>query len=75
MPTYNYICLGCNEKFVIFQNINDDPISDCQFCKDGKVERVISAGSGLIFKGSGFYLTDYKKNKSNKNKQTNKSKE
>ena len=44
MPTYNYICLACNEKFVIFQNINDEPVSDCQFCKDGKVERMISAG-------------------------------
>ena len=75
MPTYNYICLACDKKFVIFQNMNDKPIFDCQFCKNGKVERIISAGSGLIFKGSGFYLTDYKKNKAIKNDKNNKSKE
>ena len=72
MPTYNYICLACNEKFSVFQTMNDKPISNCRYCKDGKVEKIISGGSGLIFKGSGFYLTDYKNKKSdNKNKKTN----
>ena len=72
MPTYNYICLGCNKKFSVFQNMNDEPISNCKYCKNGKLEKIISGGSGLIFKGSGFYLTDYK-NKTNNKK--NKSKE
>jgi len=72
MPTYNYICLACNNKFSIFQNMNDDSISDCEYCKGGKLEKIISGGSGLIFKGSGFYLTDYK---NKKNKKNNKSKE
>jgi len=72
MPTYNYICLVCDKKFFIFQNMNDKPISNCEYCKDGKVEKVITGGSGLIFKGSGFYITDYKNKKDNK---TNKLKE
>ena len=72
MPTYNYICLACNKEFSIFQNMNDKPISDCEYCKNGKLEKIISGGSGLIFKGSGFYLTDYK---NKKNKKNNKSKE
>ena len=72
MPTYNYICLACNKKISIFQNMNDVPISDCEYCKNGKLEKIISGGSGLIFKGSGFYLTDYKNKKTKKD---NKSKE
>ena len=70
MPTYNYICLGCDKKISIFQNMNDEPISNCEYCKNGKLKKIISGGSGLIFKGSGFYLTDYKNNN-----KTNKSKE
>ena len=73
MPTYNYICLACNKKFSIFQNMSDKPVSNCGYCKNDKVEKIISGGSGLIFKGSGFYLTDYKNNKSTN--KTNKSKE
>ena len=68
MPTYNYICLGCDKKFSIFQTMNDKPISNCKYCENEKVEKIISGGSGLIFKGSGFYLTDYK-NKKNKTKE------
>ena len=56
--------------------MNDKPILNCRSCEDGKVEKNISGGSGLIFKGSGFYLTDYKVNKGNKdNTKTNKLKE
>jgi len=69
MPTYNYICLACNKKFSIFQNMNDTSVSDCENCKNGKLEKIISGGSGLIFKGSGFYLTDYKNKKNNKSKE------
>ena len=66
MPTYNYKCLSCNEKFTVFQSMNDKPISNCQYCSSVNVEKMISSGTGLIFKGSGFYLTDYKNNKKNK---------
>tara|TARA_Y100000746_G_C15299111_1_gene364942 strand:+ start:445 stop:678 length:234 start_codon:yes stop_codon:yes gene_type:complete len=69
MPTYNYKCLGCDEIFVVFQSMSEKPISNCKFCSSNKIEKMISAGSGLIFKGSGFYLTDYKQG-SKKNSDT-----
>ncbi len=59
MPTYEYKCLKCRKKFDQLQKITADPLKKCIFC-GGKVERLISAGTGLIFKGSGFYITDYK---------------
>tara|TARA_X000001036_G_scaffold411580_1_gene424421 strand:+ start:1735 stop:1905 length:171 start_codon:yes stop_codon:yes gene_type:complete len=55
--------------------MNDKPISNCQYCSSTNVEKLISSGTGLIFKGSGFYLTDYKNNKKNqstKNKKIDK---
>ena len=58
MPTYEYQCLKCGHKFDHFQSMNDLPLKKCPVCK-GKVERLISGGVGLIFKGSGFYITDY----------------
>ena len=60
MPTYEYECSKCEKNFEAFQNINDAPLKKCPQC-DGKVKRLISSGSGLIFKGSGFYITDYKR--------------
>ncbi len=60
MPTYDYQCLDCGEAFEAFQKITDQPLKNCPNCQ-GKVKRLISSGSGLIFKGSGFYATDYKK--------------
>lgn len=60
MPTYEYECLACESKFDVFQKITDQPLTNCPQCK-GKVRRLISNGCGLIFKGSGFYSTDYKK--------------
>ena len=63
MPTYDYICKKCG-KFEVFQKMSDKPIKKCPKCK-GKVKRLISSGSGIIFKGKGFYCTDYKK-KNNK---------
>ena len=59
MPTYEYKCLKCNYLFEQFQKITDDPVTECPNCK-GKVKRLISGGAGPIFKGSGFYQTDYK---------------
>ena len=62
MPTYEYQCLKCKKKFDRLQSMSETPLKKCIFCK-GKVERLISAGAGLIFKGTGFYQTDYKKPK------------
>jgi putative FmdB family regulatory protein len=65
MPTYEYQCRKCGHCFSEFQRIVDPPIKDCPKCsKKNCVEQVISGGSGLIFKGSGFYETDYKRKSS-----------
>ncbi|MBM3330346.1 zinc ribbon domain-containing protein [candidate division WOR-3 bacterium] len=62
MPTYEYQCQKCGHRFSEFQRIVDPPIKDCPKCrKRNCVEQIISGGSGLIFKGSGFYTTDYKR--------------
>ncbi|PJA29550.1 MAG: FmdB family transcriptional regulator [candidate division Zixibacteria bacterium CG_4_9_14_3_um_filter_46_8] len=61
MPTYEYHCDCCGEDFEEFQKITDPPLTACTSCgKNGKVRRLISAGAGLLFKGSGFYATDYR---------------
>lgn len=62
MPTYDYKCKACNHQFEAFQRMSDDPLKECPQCK-GEVYRLISGGTGLIFKGSGFYITDYKDKK------------
>jgi len=62
MPTYEYKCSSCDHSFEVFQSIKDDPISECEKCS-GQVRRVIGP-AGVIFKGSGFYVNDYKNNKS-----------
>jgi putative FmdB family regulatory protein len=59
MPTYEYQCAKCNYRFEEFQNITAKPLSRCPQC-GGRVQRLISAGAGLLFKGSGFYTTDYR---------------
>ena len=65
MPTYEYQCKKCGHCFSEFQRIVDPPIKDCPKCKKKDcVEQIISGGSGLIFKGSGFYETDYKRKSS-----------
>lgn len=77
MPTYEYECLNCNERFEIFQKITELPLNRCPKC-NGDLKRLVGCGCGLIFKGSGFYITDYKKSKKEnttpKNKQDNKDK-
>ena len=60
MPTYEYECAKCKHRFEEFQRISDKPLAMCPRC-GGVLNRVISGGAGLIFKGSGFYVTDYKK--------------
>jgi putative FmdB family regulatory protein len=65
MPTYEYKCQKCGHGFSEFQRIVDPPIKDCPKCsKKDCVEQIISGGSGLIFKGSGFYETDYRRKSS-----------
>ncbi len=59
MPTYEYECRECNHAFERFQGINEGPIAECPECA-GKVRRLISSGGGLVFKGPGFYATDYR---------------
>ena len=63
MPTYDYICNHCNEMYEYFQSMSDAPLTECLECKKDSLRRVISGGTGLIFKGSGYYLTDYKNKK------------
>jgi len=60
MPTYEYECTGCHRHFEFFQNITESPKETCPLC--GKpLKRLIGCGSGIIFRGTGFYATDYRK--------------
>ena len=74
MPTYEYHCKNCSFEFEEFQSIASEPLQICPKCT-GRVERKISGGTGLIFKGTGFYITDYKNNKATTNKPSPKPKE
>jgi putative FmdB family regulatory protein len=60
MPTYDYKCFGCEHQFEQFQSITAEPIRKCPKCGKRKVKRLLGIGAGLIFKGSGFYITDYR---------------
>jgi len=60
MPTYEYICEDCGCNFEQFQSITARPLRVCPMCKKRELKRLIGTGSGVIFKGSGFYQTDYR---------------
>jgi len=60
MPTYEYLCENCGYEFEQFQAITAKPLHKCPKCGQGKLKRLIGCGSGIIFKGSGFYQTDYR---------------
>jgi putative FmdB family regulatory protein len=72
VPTYTYKCQQCGIQFESFQSMMDPPLQTCPSCH-GELQRVITGGSGLIFRGSGFYITDYSKKRSNGNKSEKKS--
>lgn len=63
MPTYEYECRDCGHKFELLQKMSDKPVKKCPKCKKEAAKRLISTGVGVIFKGSGFYETDYKRKK------------
>jgi putative FmdB family regulatory protein len=69
MPTYEYSCQKCGQNFETFQSMRDEAFRECpkELCRlpkwgHGKVKRLVGTGAGLIFKGSGFYITDYRSN-------------
>jgi putative FmdB family regulatory protein len=72
MPTYEYRCKECGKLFDKFQRITELPVSECPFC-GGETERLISAGAGFLFKGSGFYATDYRSSEYKKKAEAEKS--
>lgn len=65
MPTYDYECLECKHTFELFQMMSAKPIKKCPECGKDNAKRLIGAGMGIIFKGTGFYETDYKRKQSN----------
>lgn len=60
MPTYDYLCQECGHRFEEFQSITAKPLKKCPSCSKPKLQRLIGTGAGVIFKGSGFYQTDYR---------------
>ncbi|MYE33435.1 MAG: zinc ribbon domain-containing protein [Gemmatimonadales bacterium] len=60
MPTYEYRCRSCRHEFERFQRMSDPAIRLCPLCGEEQVERLISSGGGIVFKGPGFYATDYR---------------
>jgi putative FmdB family regulatory protein len=64
MPIYEYQCSSCNYHMEELQSISEQPLTRCPRCKKNTLKRLIGSGAGIIFKGSGFYETDYKRNSS-----------
>lgn len=60
MPTYQYQCSACKHAFEELQSMKEDALTKCPKCKKKKLERLLGTGAGLLFKGSGFYITDYR---------------
>jgi putative FmdB family regulatory protein len=72
MPTYDYECTACEHKFEFFQKITDDPIKRCPKCKKLKLSRLFGTGLAIVFKGSGFYQTDYRSDSYKKSAESDK---
>ena len=60
MPTYDYVCDACGHQFEEFQYMSEEPLTKCPECKKKKLRRLIGTGAAILFKGSGFYQTDYR---------------
>ena len=60
MPTYDYVCDGCGHAFELFQSMTDSVKKTCPKCGKKKLRRLIGAGGAIVFRGSGFYKTDYR---------------
>jgi putative FmdB family regulatory protein len=63
MPTYDYRCDDCGHELEVFQSMSDERLTECPACGKSTLRRLIGSGSGIIFKGSGFYETDYKRSR------------
>jgi len=72
MPTYDYICDACGHEFEAFESIKADPQTECPTCHEAKLRRKIGAGAAILFKGSGFYQTDYRSDSYKKGAQADK---
>ena len=72
MPTYDYQCDACDHKFEVFQGINDPKKRKCPECGKLKLRRLLGAGAAVVFKGSGFYQTDYRSDSYKKAKEADK---
>lgn len=70
MPTYDYRCEACRHELDAFQSITAEPLKTCPECGKDELRRLIGAGAGIIFKGSGFYETDYKRARTNGDKKS-----
>ena len=70
MPTYQYECAACGHQFEAFQSMTENRLKKCPECSKNKLDRLIGTGTGMIFKGSGFYANDYKKKESTKKDST-----
>jgi putative FmdB family regulatory protein len=60
MPTYEYVCDACEHEFEEFQSMTDEALKKCPKCKKPKLRRLFGTGAALLFKGDGFYITDYR---------------
>ncbi len=74
MPTYDYICDACEHAWELFQKITDDPVKKCPECGKKKAVRQFGTGAAIMFKGSGFYETDYRSDSYKKSAEADKSK-
>ena len=74
MPTYDYRCEQCGHEMDVFQGITEDALTTCEKCGAEALRRLIGSGAGIIFKGSGFYETDYKRSRSGSGDSKKKSK-
>jgi len=72
MPTYDYECKACGNKLEIFQKMNDKPLKTCPACNQETLKRLIGSGAGIIFKGKGFYCTDYRSDSYKKSSENDK---